>query len=287
MAAEESKITIEKEPVYVDPSMIWRKGMGVIPTTAVPTITPLVPTGIKSLVIDIETTGANPWDSRLICIGYKDPSLPTEKPVVIFDESEEKVLLDFLTFFTKGGYSRIIAYNTAFDYRYLFAKCLYYRISCREFCDAKLVDVMQILAQVKEAFVYGYNKSGRLEDWMIFLFNIEKLISFEELLEAWDEKDYAKIIEYNVMDVELTFIIWSLIELVRGQNFTGSSFAAPPASIPTSSALSGTIQSPAEQSGETQTWNARCPNCYSVYVLPISQREYVCPIDGTIIKQGG
>lgn len=283
----ETGITIEKQPAYVDPALIWKKGMGVVPTPAVPAVKPLVRPGIRPLIVDIETTGANPWDSRLICIGYKDPYLPTEKPTVIFDESEERMLLDFLAFFTQGGYNQIIAYNTAFDFRYIFAKCLYHRISCREWCDADLVDIMQILGQVKEAFVYGNQRTGRLEDWTIFLFGLEKPLDFEELLAAYDAKEYGLIIEYNEFDVEVEFIIWSLIELVKGQSFTGTSFAIPLASVPVSSGLSMSNISPTEPSDHAQTWNARCPNCYSVYERPISEREYTCPIDGTIIKQGG
>jgi len=282
IAQPKAKAVITKEPVYVDPSMIWKPGMGV---TKKPGITiPVSKAEIKPLIVDIEATGAFPWNSRLICIGYKDPMRPEEDPIVIFSNNEEEMLKQFFTVFTNGGYNQFIAYNASFDFRYIFAKALYYRISCGEFVNADIYDIMQILKQVKEEYVFGMNKAGSLEEWAMFLLGMKKPLTYEQMMELYNNKEYEQIIEYNKNDVQMEFYLYALIELVKGQPYTGESFAVPATTISSSGSLPqiGSGEGTAPQT----TWNARCPVCYSSYEVPISQTEYVCPIDKTVIKRG-
>lgn len=283
----ETGIVIEKQPAYVDPALIWRKGMGVIPKAEDRAVSAIVAAGKKPLIIDIETTGAEPWADRIICIGVKDPFLPTSEPIVFINDNEEKVVLDFLDYFIRGEYNQLIGYNTAFDFRFIFSKMLYYRIASSEFCTVDLYDIMQVMEQVKQAFVYGYNKSGKLGDWTQNLFGLQKPMDYHELLDAWEKHDFARIVNYNKFDVENEFIIYALIELVKEQPYTGVSFAIPSGSVPQTTGNNLTTTSPTSSKQITQTWNAACPNCFSVFEVPISKTEYVCPIDGTIIKQGG
>jgi hypothetical protein len=278
-------VMIDKEPVYVEPSLIWQAGMGVTPSMEQKITPPRAVAGILPIVVDVETLGVNPWESRIICIGYKDPSIPDADPVVILDEDEEKILIEFLSAFTAGRYNQVIGFNTVFDYRFIFTRCLYYRISCKEFADASLYDIMQVMQQVKQTFVYGMNKSGTLDNWITFLLGVSKTMTFEEMLAAWEMKEYAQIIEYNMNDVQTEFILYSLIELVKQQPFTGRSFAitgsqtgGPPVTGQTSMQSSYTAQEPA-------MWTAKCPSCYATAEVPASQPVYYCKICGAMLTK--
>jgi hypothetical protein len=281
----ETGLVIDKEPVYVDESLIWRTGMGIKPEEEAGITPPKPPAGIVPLVVDIETTGANPWDSRIICIGYKDPADTLSDPVVILDEDEEKILIEFLSSYVSGGYNQLIMFNGAFDYRFIFARCLYYRIACKEFVDSYIYDIMQVVQQVKQTFVYSLNKSGNLENWIQFLLGVGKTMTLEELLAAWELKDYPKIIEYNMNDVQVEFILYALIELVKQGPFIGKSFAVEEGAAGGLSRPSTAPATAALETGEKTTWKAICPVCLATADVPTTQAAYYCKICNTLIRR--
>lgn len=183
----------------------------IVPSAPIPTDRPLI--------IDIETTGSKPWESRLICIGLKDPQKLEEKPLIIMHEDEVEMLKYFFKYLKINGYNALIGYNIAFDFRYLFVRAMLFRIPCMEFTEVKLHDVMQILGQVKEAFVYGKIPNTNLDTWAKFLLDMKKTMTNAELLTAYRTNQWDKIMEYNANDVEITFLLWVLIEYTRRTPF--------------------------------------------------------------------
>lgn len=294
---EESSIEIKSEPAKVEASRIIQPGAKKV---AEPTgrfveavMTPVKPTGltfpktpkakgIRSLLVDIETSGASPTNSELICIGYMDADNPKEGAKVIIGKPESEILIDFLDVFVRGGFNRIIAYNAVFDYRYIFSRMLYYRIAAKEFAEVKLYDLMQVMEQVKEAFVYGYNKPGKLDDWATYLLGMSKPLTFKDLLRLWKKKDLDGIEEYNRNDVKMEYYLYSLIELTIQTPYSGASFASPPprkaekeiAAELTPSSL------PAEVTEAGPTYTARCPICMSEIEVAEDKEPPICSICG-------
>jgi hypothetical protein len=281
----EPGVVVDKEPVYVDPSLIWKAGMGVVPSEAEKITPPKPAKGVIPLIVDIETTGLNPWECRIICIGYKDPAMPDSDPICILDEDEEKILLEFLSVFVAGKYNQLIMYNGAFDYRFIFARCLYYRITCKEWVNASIYDIMQVMQQVKQTYVYSMNKSGGLDNWITFLLGVSKTLTFEEMLAAWELKEYLQIIEYNINDVQTEFLLYALIESVKQNPFTGASFAIAESQAQGSTEAGGAIVRSSQVTQEAATWIAECPNCFATAEVPASQPVYFCKICNTMIKK--
>jgi len=170
----------------------------------------------RPVVIDIETTGANPWDSRIICISARDMTMPEAEIRTFYDEDEQKMVNDFLNWYESNAFNKVVGFLVAFDFRFIFAKCLRYLRSSPAFFQSKLYDIANVLKQVKTEFVYNKNKQGSLEDWVSFLFGKHKTITYKEMFEAYQRGEIDKIIEYNKNDVFLTTLIYAAILYVKG-----------------------------------------------------------------------
>ena len=178
---------------------------------------PVTPVPVdRPVVIDVETTGANPWDSRIICISVKDLTLPDSEIKTFYDEDEEKMVRDFIEWYEQNAFNEVIGFLVAFDFRFIFAKCLRYIIPAPNFFNSRLYDIANILKQVKGEFVYNMNKQGSLNDWSKFLFGLEKTMTISEVFDAYKKKQIDKIIEYNRNDVLLETLIYSAIVYVKG-----------------------------------------------------------------------
>lgn len=170
----------------------------------------------KSVVIDIETTGVMPFDSRIICIAAASLMAP-ENIVVFYDKDEKKMLEKFINWFNGNGFNQIIGYNVAFDYRFLFAKAMRHRIKAPTFSEAGLYDLMNVMKQVKREFVFNFNKPGTLGEWVKYLFDREKLMTYEEILTAYEAGQIEPIINHCKNDVDLVLLLYTLDQYVRGE----------------------------------------------------------------------
>jgi len=208
------KITLVLEPlpeesVYYPPEAP-REAEKVLPEI----FKPVLPVKIKPVILDIETTGPFPWDSRIICISCIDPDDP-ENIVTFQDMDEKKMVEDFITWFKDKGFNEVVGFNVSFDTRFIFAKCLRYAIRCGEFVVAEYYDLMDVLRKVKREYVYTINKAGNMETWVEYLLGERKMLTFEEILKAWKEKRIEDIVEHNRKDVKLLYQIWLLIQYVE------------------------------------------------------------------------
>jgi len=209
--AEVKKIVVELEKIpEVTAEIFWPEPGKYVPA---PYVAPVK----KSMVLDIESTGALPWDSRIICIGAKDAALFDQPPTVFFDEDEKVMVEDFLSWFRSGGFTEIIGYNVSFDFRFIFSRCLFYQLQAPNFFASDLYDMMNVMKQVKREYVFGFNKPGSLEDWMKYLWNESKAMTIEEILEAYARKEYEPIVDHCRQDVEYTFTLWLLAQYVLAQ----------------------------------------------------------------------
>jgi len=163
-------------------------------------------------VIDIETTSFQPWQGKIICIGIKD--IYSGKTQVFQDEHQEAMLIQFLQNFNKNNYNEIIGFNLSYDMRYIFAKCLQYRIPINGFISKRQTDLMTILKSVKKG--YSYNTPGTLDDWAQSLLGKRKLFHNTQIPELYKQGRINDIIEYNINDIELTYELWKRIDLVMG-----------------------------------------------------------------------
>lgn len=167
---------------------------------------------MRRCVIDIETTGLKPTDSRIVCIGTKD--CETGESRTFCDQDEGKMVSDFIEYFHKGGFREVIGYNVGFDIQHIFSKILKYRIKANGFLTSNVTDLMRILRNVRCG--YTTNESGRLEDWTMYLFGIQKIDKGQSVPKLFEDGRINIIIEYNRRDVEMTYLLWLRIKEAMG-----------------------------------------------------------------------
>lgn len=161
-------------------------------------------------ILDIETTSFQPWSGRIICIGVKDIS--SGEIQVFYDENEESLLLQFFRHINKKQYSEIIGYNIAFDMRFIFARCLLYKLPTNGFFNKTQTDLMMILKNVRKS--YNFNQPGTLDDWAKALLGKKKLFDNTKVPELYSQGRIMDLIEYNQNDLELTYELWKRIKIV-------------------------------------------------------------------------
>jgi len=263
-----SEIIIEMEPVSVPDSWIIQPSVPTPtepapepydydylfpPAVALDKIRPLTAPTAKELVINVETTDANPWDGRIVSISYLDLSEPIPEIYTLIDEDEEKLLNVFLDWFDSYDFTRLIGFKLTFDHRFIFAKSLLYRRKSEKWANVGLRDIKQTLDQVKEEFVYFPSKTGTLDDWGKHLLGYGKLGSQANFLKQYLAKNWEFVAEFSRRQILLTNDIYSLLRYSLGES---SWYIAPETPV------TGTTELyPAPEGSAIPLTQKTCPVC--------------------------
>jgi DNA polymerase III epsilon subunit-like protein len=158
---------------------------------------------MDNIIIDIETSGLDPIESRILAIGIVTLS-DGEKVEIFMDQDEKKILSDFWEFIRKQRTenTRLIGYNIdGFDWNFLKIRSLKHNLKVNYFDRFKeRVDLMRILSPVNQAW-------KRLDDWCDFL-DIEKksLLTGADMtsLDLNNSEHKTMVIEHLKDDLEKT-----------------------------------------------------------------------------------
>jgi DNA polymerase elongation subunit (family B) len=165
-------------------------------------------------IIDIETTGLDYFQDRIIAIGLAYEIKEGIKLKVFINEDEEQLLSEFWQFMEKLDPTKIIGFNFEFDWSFIINRSLKYKIKMKYYRRYyERIDLRKILN------TNNYAK-GRLIDYSQ-LFGIEEELKRkfpekeklgDKMKEAFENKDF-KAIEFHVkLDVLRTLGIWKLIK---------------------------------------------------------------------------
>jgi len=165
---------------------------------------------IKMCIIGIETESLDPKVGRIICIGIKD--IESGEIKVFYCPNEEVMVKQFVSFFNKMKYNEIIGYNILFDIRFLFAKCLKYKISARGLFSTRFTDLMIIMKSTRN--IFSLNNAGTFDEWCEFLFHKRKILNPEEIPLIYQGGGIDEIIKYNKDELEMVFRLWERIDYV-------------------------------------------------------------------------
>lgn len=164
----------------------------------------------RDLLINIETTGVHPWNSKAYSIAVQDLSRPEEEPIVFINDDEKQLLIEFLEYFNYVQPERFVGFKVIFDYRWIYALMMKYRISNEHFKKIALRDVKQLMDQIKEEFVYYPDKKGTLNDWGKYLFGIGKYGSQETMLKKYISGDFDYVNNFQLRQLDLTNGLYQL-----------------------------------------------------------------------------
>ncbi len=217
---------------------------------------PAVPTTMeKEVLINIETTDAKPWKGKIFSIAWLDLSMPESEPQVIVDNDEQGILKAFIEIFEQTGFTKIWGFKTIFDYRYIFNKLMLYRMQSKAFFDADLGDVKQLMDQVKEAFVYFPDKTGKLDDYGKELLGIGKYGAQDALLRRYIAGDFEYVERFNLQQIQVTKGLYDL--------FRFSSSGASTTPIQSNPIETSPGSNPGLPQNPISTQIKKCPSCLS------------------------
>lgn len=207
----------------------------------------------KELLVNIETTDVLPWKGRIFSIAMLDLTDPAAEIIVLTDINEERLVFTFLEFFENKNYTRFTGFKTIFDYRWIFAKLLLYRLRSKKYSETKLKDIKQLLDQVKEEFVYFPDKRGTLDDWGKLLLGKGKMGSQETLLREFLSGNFDYVKAFQTRQIELERDLYTLVRFSSGESFVQS---YSPTSTSTSSP-----QAPVITGSDQGNQVKKCPVC--------------------------
>lgn len=231
----------------------------------------------KELIINIETTGTKPWESRIICIGVMDPNTLEPKVTNFLEETEVQTLDAFLQWLEGTSFSHLVGYNVSFDYRFIYALMQKYRRSSAQWKNIKLYDLMQQQKQVKDSYVFGYNPTGTLEQWATYLLGSKPYAPQKQVYKWLKEKNIDEIVNFNTDKVTKAYYLWVLDKVVS-EEIPGSKVLARPAQTTTQIPIGQTSGTSAI---EEETVQVQCPNCLQLQEMPKSASVINCLVCGT------
>lgn len=216
-------------------------------------------------VMDIETTGLKPHESRIICIGLKSLKDRYREPIQMMDMDEEKILVEFRRWMKALNPSQLVGWGLGFDYKFIFRKLATWRIECKELQETKFYDLADVYRRGTEHYTWTMQKMDKLADVSITLLDREKMFQHGETLEAWLAKDYEGILAHNLNDIEIIADLWLLAQHAMGEGELAEELIRTTPGIPTTVEDSRIV---------------KCPVCMSERVIPIDSKPGACPVCG-------
>lgn len=162
---------------------------------------------LSPLIFDIETTGLDPFESRVVAIGYRFNS---EAGRVVIEEDEHELLKSFITTIMDRTYV-LVGYNIQyFDIPFLTARLLKNGESIssnilRKFYRVDLMSVVQRYLRTNRKFC----KLNKVCDFLGI--DVEDSSSGADVPGMWAERDTTGIINHCDRDLEKTYELYKML----------------------------------------------------------------------------
>lgn len=255
--------SVEIKPGYWDdyPADLQK----LLPNIRMPTPKKSVLPDSKALVFDLETTGTEPWKSRLLLGSFLGVGEEKRNMVSFVGNNEYEVMVQITEYLNSVNPTLLIGANPVFDTRWLAVQCMAWSLPCPPVFEAEVYGILDVLKNGREEYLYSTQKSGSLEDWAMYFWNDKKPYTIEECLTAYDKGDLAPYLIRNRWDVAATFDIYNVIKAhVEGKV--------------TKKAVRGTTLTETQGAGANGIYKAQCPVCLAAIETQFTNNEARCPI---------
>ena len=153
--------------------------------------------GKKVLSLDVETTGLNPWDYKMIVCTVWDLDIPKGQMRTFAGWDEEKVTRDLFAYIESLEPDVILAFNAKFECRCFITRAMLYHIHAPWIWTSEWHDMLTILEGGWKNGLTGTMPSGSEENWLKFFFNETKPFTIEECFEGIREGRLDEMIIRN------------------------------------------------------------------------------------------
>ena len=228
----------------------------------------------NELIINLETTGTLPWESRIVVIGVLDPNALEPQAINFIQDSELATIDEFLSFWEQSPYTTLVGYNVAFDYRFIYAVLQRYRKTLNGWTEIKLYDLMQQQKQVKDSFVPGFNKPGTLEQWSTYLFGSQPYAPQKQVFKWIEEGNIEEIVNFNSDKLAKAYGLWVLNKVVEG-SIPGTEILARPSTETGQLSQIPTSDNPGHSE---KTIPVQCPECLQEQTMLSTDKVVECKV---------
>lgn len=167
---------------------------------------------LTPIILDIETTGLNPLDSRIVAIGIA--KLPTK--MILFNEDEKAMIQEFLSFLHENVV--LVGYNiNNFDIPFITARTLKHGLY-EEIAIIREVYRVDLKALVSR-YLLTNQKCIRLKKICQFLdIEVNDDINGSDIPGLWEQGNHQAIIDHCMSDLEITKKLFFKLEALALHN---------------------------------------------------------------------
>ena len=153
--------------------------------------------GKKVLSLDVETTGLNPWDYKMIVCSVWDLDEPKAAMRTFAGWDEEKICREMFAYIESLSPDVILAFNAKFECRCFITRAMLYHIHAPWIWTSEWHDMLAILEGGWKNGLTGTMPAGSEENWLKFFFNETKPFTIEECFEGIREGRLDEMIIRN------------------------------------------------------------------------------------------
>jgi len=135
--------------------------------------------GKKVLSLDVETTGLNPWDYKLIVCSVWDLDEPKSSMQTFAGWDEEELCYEMFEYIKSKNPEVILAFNAKFECRCFITRAMYYHIKAPWIFTCEWHDMLAMLEGGWKNGLTGTMPAGSEENWLKFFFNEVKPFDIE------------------------------------------------------------------------------------------------------------
>lgn len=151
--------------------------------------TPIIPKvaytiGKKVLSLDVETTGLNPWDYKVIVCSVWDLDEPKGSMKTFSGWEEEPLIKELFDYISSKNPEVILAFNAKFESRCFVTRAMLYHIRAPWIWSVEWHDMMAMLEGGWKNGLTGTMPAGSEENWLKFFFNEVKPYTIDECFEG-------------------------------------------------------------------------------------------------------
>jgi hypothetical protein len=235
----------------------------------------------KIVVFDMEATGVNPWDYRMLGGSFWELDKPITAMETFFGFDEEEVTRQCAEYLNRVKPDIMVCYNNGYDQRCLLTRFMLYQVPVPGWNAIEQTDMMEVLKKGTTQSIYSSQGAGSEETWLKYFFNESKPYDIEECFEGVRNLDLTRMTIRNRTCTEGVGYIYLLFRAVTDEEVLTENQQKP-------------TMVNIDEAQEKGICLVTCPACAAVNDVPCSSKDNKCwrclgglpdPVGANVIKE--
>jgi len=235
----------------------------------------------KIICFDMEATGVNPWDYRLLGGSFWDLGKPLSTMETFFSFDEQWVTEKCAEYLNREKPDALLCYNNGYDQRALLTRFMLYHVPVPGWNGIEQIDLMEIMKKGTTQSIYSSQGAGSEETWLKYFFDEAKPYQIDECFEGVRNLDLTRMTIRNRTCTEGVGHIYLLFRYVTDEEQLDVTDDKPSAMM-------------IDEYREKGICLVACPACDARNEVPCDSKDNTCwrclgaipdPVGATIIKE--